>query len=182
MCLPSLAALHPNFSITHVRSVRFQIETLNIFRRGFRSKTTSILVISRCFFSKRTRSTTVLLTSSFVFHPSRDVCSLASLWSALFWIKRSHYGEDWLRIAMIRKLSTINMTSYYPRERWKYLLSVVLFKAPPPSLHNEQYCGGKKTISWEIRNSLSILMISIASWRPNLALVTFYRQYCTFKG
>ena len=174
MCLPSLAALHPNFSITHVRSVRFQIETLKIFRRGFRSKTTSILVISSCFFSKRTRSTTVLLTSSFVFDPSRDVCLLASLWSTLLWIKRSPYGEDWLRIAMIRTLSTINTISYYPLECWKYLLSVVLFKAPPPSLHNEQYCGGKKqTILREIRNSLSILMISIASWRPNLVFVTF---------
>ena len=39
---------------TYESSVEFQMEISIIFRRGFRSQTTQILVISRCFFLERT--------------------------------------------------------------------------------------------------------------------------------
>ena len=49
MCLPSHTAPHLNFSITYKRSVEFQMEIKIIFRRGFGSQTTQIVVISRCW-------------------------------------------------------------------------------------------------------------------------------------
>ena len=51
MCLPSHMASHLNFTITFKRSVEFQMEIKIIFRRGFGSQTTQIVLISRCYFA-----------------------------------------------------------------------------------------------------------------------------------
>ena len=52
MCLPSLTAPKANLSITSERGAEFQMETEINCRRGFRSRTTKILMISRCYFSE----------------------------------------------------------------------------------------------------------------------------------
>ena len=52
MCLLSFTVSHLNFNTTYASSVKFQMEIQIICRRGFRSQTTPILVISCCFYCK----------------------------------------------------------------------------------------------------------------------------------
>lgn len=50
--LRSLKVPHLNFSITNVGSVEFQMETVIICRRRFRSQITQSQVISSCYFAE----------------------------------------------------------------------------------------------------------------------------------
>ena len=52
ICLPSLTAPHLNFSITYTTAaLNSKMEITIICGRGFRSQTTQILMISRCYFA-----------------------------------------------------------------------------------------------------------------------------------
>ena len=56
MCLPSLTAPQVNLCITYEGGVEFPIEPEIICRRGFLSRTTQILMISRLFCRERLRN------------------------------------------------------------------------------------------------------------------------------
>ena len=81
MCLPSLIAPQVNLSITYESGVEFQMKTWNNLQSGFLSRTTQILMISRCYFAndgleihtvlKRTCWAIVLLIRSFVLPRTR---------------------------------------------------------------------------------------------------------------